>query len=39
MRKENDFSKVKKNPFAALLKKQITLRSTEEVVEYFKSVR
>ena len=38
MRKEYDFSKAKKNPYAALLKKQITIRLDEEAIDYFKSI-
>jgi predicted DNA binding CopG/RHH family protein len=38
MRKEYDFSKARKNPYAARLKKQITIRLDEEAIEYFKSV-
>ena len=36
MRKEYDFSKSKKNPFAKRLKKQITIRIDEPTIEYFK---
>ena len=38
MRKEYDFSAAKKNPYAAQLKKQITIRLDEESINYFKSV-
>ena len=38
MRKQYDFSKSRKNPYAAKLKKQITLRLDEEAIEYFKSI-
>jgi len=38
MRKEYDFSKSRKNPYAAKLKKQITLRLDEDAIEYFKAV-
>ncbi|MCX7043628.1 MAG: BrnA antitoxin family protein [Gammaproteobacteria bacterium] len=38
MRKEYDFSTAKKNPYAAQLKKQITIRLDEESITYFKSV-
>jgi predicted DNA binding CopG/RHH family protein len=38
MRKEYDFSQARKNPYAARLKKQITIRLDEEAIEYFKSV-
>ncbi len=36
MRKEYDFSKSKKNPYAKMLKKQITIRIEEETIDYFK---
>jgi hypothetical protein len=38
MRKEYDFSAAKKNPYAAQLKKQITIRLDEEAIEYFKAI-
>ncbi|MBK9441877.1 MAG: BrnA antitoxin family protein [Comamonadaceae bacterium] len=38
MRKEYDFSTARKNPYAAQLKKQITIRLDEESVNYFKSI-
>jgi len=38
MRKEYDFSKSKKNPYAKKLKKQITIRIDEETIEYFKTM-
>ena len=38
MRKEYDFSKAKKNPYAALLKKQITIRLDEDAIDYFKGI-
>jgi uncharacterized protein (DUF4415 family) len=38
MRKEYDFSKSRKNPYAAQLKKQITIRLDKGSIEYFKSV-
>jgi uncharacterized protein (DUF4415 family) len=38
MRKEYDFSKAKKNPYASQLKKQITIRLDEDSIKYFKSV-
>jgi predicted DNA binding CopG/RHH family protein len=38
MRKEYDFSSAKKNPYAAQLKKQITIRLDEESIGYFKSI-
>jgi predicted DNA binding CopG/RHH family protein len=38
MRKEYDFSKAKKNPYAGQLKKQVTIRLDERTVEYFKKL-
>jgi len=40
MRKEYDFSKMKgrKNPYAKVLKKQVTLRLGVDVIEYFKEM-
>lgn len=38
MREEYDFSAAKKNPYAAKLKKQITIRLDEESITYFKSI-
>jgi predicted DNA binding CopG/RHH family protein len=38
MRKEYDFSGAKKNPYAAQLKKQITIRLDEESINYFKTI-
>ena len=38
MRKEYDFTAAKKNPYAAQLKKQITIRLDEESIDYFKSI-
>ena len=38
MRKEYDFSTAKKNPYAAQLKKQITIRLDEVSITYFKSI-
>ena len=38
MRKEYDFSKAKKNPYAAQLKKQITIRLDEAAIDYFKGI-
>lgn len=37
MRKEYDFSTARKNPYAAQLKKQITIRLDEESITYFKN--
>ena len=38
MRKNYDFSKSKRNPYAKALKKQITIRLDEKTVEYFKQL-
>ena len=40
MKKEYDFSKMKsrKNPFAAKLKRQVTIRMGDDVVSYFKQL-
>ena len=38
MRKEYDFSKSRKNPYASQLKKQITIRLDEDAITYFKAV-
>ena len=38
MRKEYDFTAAKKNPYAAQLKKQITIQLDEESIGYFKSI-
>jgi uncharacterized protein (DUF4415 family) len=40
MRKEYDFSKMKgrRNPYASILKKQVTLRLGVDVIEYFKQM-
>ena len=36
MRKNYDFTKSKRNPYAGSLKKQITIRLDEKTIEYFK---
>ena len=38
MRKEYGFSAARNNPYAAQLKKQITIRLDEESITYFKSI-
>ena len=38
MRKEYDFAAAKKNPYAAQLKKQITIRLDEDAITYFKAI-
>ena len=38
MRKEYDFTKARKNPYASQLKKQITIRLDEDSIGYFKEI-
>jgi len=40
MKKEYDFSKMKsrKNPYASKLKKPVTIRLSEDVIDYFKAM-
>jgi predicted DNA binding CopG/RHH family protein len=38
MRKEYDFSKATKNPYAARLKKQVTIRLDVPTISYFKAL-
>jgi len=40
MKSEYDFSKMKgrKNPFAQRLKKQVTIRLGQDIIDYFKSL-
>ncbi|MGH9783639.1 MAG: BrnA antitoxin family protein [Terriglobia bacterium] len=38
MRKEYDFSKGRRNPYAARLKRQVTIRLDENTIKYFKSL-
>ena len=38
MRQEYDFSAARKNPYAAQLKKQVTIRLDEDAIGYFKSL-
>jgi predicted DNA binding CopG/RHH family protein len=38
MRKDYDFSKAKRNPYAKRLKKQITIRLDEQTLQYFKDL-
>ena len=38
MKQEYDFSKAKKNPYTKLLKKQITINLSNEVLDYFKGM-
>ena len=37
LEKEFDFTKAKKNPYAKMLKKQITINISNEAIEYFKN--
>jgi predicted DNA binding CopG/RHH family protein len=38
MKKEYDFSKARKNPYASQLVKQITIRLDEDLIGYFKRI-
>ena len=38
MHKQYEFTKARKNPYAAQLKKQITIRLDEDSIGYFKSI-
>lgn len=38
MRKEYDFSKAKRNPYAKYFKRQVTIRLDEYTVNYFKKM-
>jgi len=38
MRREYDFSKARKNPYAARLKRTVTIRLDSSTVDYFKNV-
>jgi len=38
MRKEYDFSKSVKNPYAKKVKKQISIKIEEDTIEYFKKL-
>ena len=38
MRKDYDFSKARKNPYASQLKKQITIRLDKDSIDYFKTI-
>ena len=38
MKSEYDFSKGNKNPYVKMLKRQITINISEEVLEYFKEM-
>lgn len=38
MKKEYDFSKGRRNPYAARLKRQVTIRLDEQTIKYFKEL-
>lgn len=38
MKKEYDFSKARRNPYAKLLKRQVTIRLEEPTLAYFKQM-
>jgi uncharacterized protein (DUF4415 family) len=38
MRNEYDFSNARKNPYASMLKKPITIRLDEDSISYFKTI-
>ena len=38
MRKEYDFSKAARNPYASRLKRQVTIRMDESTISYFKEL-
>jgi hypothetical protein len=38
MRREYDFSKAKRNPYAAKLRRPVTIRLDESTVRYFKQL-
>ncbi|MFQ5504827.1 MAG: BrnA antitoxin family protein [Planctomycetota bacterium] len=38
MKKEYDFSRARKNPYAGRLKRQVTIRLDESTVDYFKAL-
>ena len=38
MKKQYDFSKAKKNPYAKKLKQQVTMRLDKDIVNYFKAL-
>lgn len=38
MQKEYDFSESKKNPYAAGLKKQVTMRLDADIIDYFRNL-
>ena len=38
MKKEYDFSKARRNPYAKRLKRQVTIRLDEQTIRYFKGI-
>ena len=38
MKKEYDFSKARRNPYASRLKRQVTIRLDAQTIKYFKSL-
>jgi uncharacterized protein (DUF4415 family) len=38
MRKSQDFSKAKKNPYSKMLKRQVTIRLDADTIGYFKAL-
>ena len=38
MKREYDFSKARRNPYASRLKRQITIRLDDQTVKYFKTI-
>ena len=38
MKKEYDFSKARRNPYARRLKRQVTIRLDEQTIKYFKGI-
>ena len=38
MKKNYDFSKARKNPYATRLKRQVTIRLDDQTIEYFKAI-
>ena len=38
MKKNYDFTKARKNPYASRLKRQVTIRLDDQTIEYFKTI-
>ena len=38
MKKEYDFSKGRRNPYASRLKRQVTIRLDDQTIKYFKAI-